>query len=251
VPPSDVLSVEAQRSRQQMLLIEARNACQLAVADLRRLTGLAPDTPIELAAELAEPGAPTPSAETLVPQARGARPERQAIERRIAAAEQQMLAVAAGSKPIIAVAAGIDYARPNPRIFPRQEEWKPSWDLSVNLSWSLWDGGRVKADLAAATAAAQAATERLKEFDTVLELEVRQRRLDLDAARAAIAAATDAVRSASEARRVLSERYSTGIATSTELLDAQVALLQADLDRTRALANARLAEARLTRALGQ
>jgi len=35
------------------------------------------------------------------------------------------------------------------------------------------------------------------------------------------------------------------------LLDAQVALLQADLDRTRALANARLAEARLTRALGQ
>jgi outer membrane protein TolC len=41
------------------------------------------------------------------------------------------------------------------------------------------------------------------------------------------------------------------VATSTEVLDAQVALLQARLDRTRALANARLAEARLARVLGQ
>jgi outer membrane protein TolC len=41
------------------------------------------------------------------------------------------------------------------------------------------------------------------------------------------------------------------VATSTDVLDAQVALLQAELDRTRALANARLAAARLDRALGR
>jgi hypothetical protein len=35
------------------------------------------------------------------------------------------------------------------------------------------------------------------------------------------------------------------------LLEAQVALLQAELDRTRAIANARLAQARLDRALGR
>jgi hypothetical protein len=35
------------------------------------------------------------------------------------------------------------------------------------------------------------------------------------------------------------------------VLDAQVALLQAELDRTRALANIRLAEARLHRAEGR
>jgi outer membrane protein TolC len=40
------------------------------------------------------------------------------------------------------------------------------------------------------------------------------------------------------------------VATSTEVLDAQMALLQAELDRTRALAGIRLAEARLSRALG-
>ena len=53
------------------------------------------------------------------------------------------------------------------------------------------------------------------------------------------------MRSATEARRVLGDRFAAGVATSTDVLDAQVALLQAELDRTRALANAKLAEARL------
>jgi outer membrane protein TolC len=41
------------------------------------------------------------------------------------------------------------------------------------------------------------------------------------------------------------------VATATDVLDAQVARLQAELDRTRAVANVRLAEARLERAIGQ
>ena len=66
-----------------------------------------------------------------------------------------------------------------------------------------------------------------------------------------LAAAEDAVRAATEARRVIGDRFSAGVATSTDLLDAQVAVLQAALDRTQALANARLADARLHRAIGQ
>ncbi len=50
---------------------------------------------------------------------------------------------------------------------------------------------------------------------------------------------------------MVGERFAAGVATSTEILDAQVALLQAQLDLTQAQANARLAEARLARALGQ
>ena len=57
--------------------------------------------------------------------------------------------------------------------------------------------------------------------------------------------------SATEARRVVQERFAAGVATSTDVLDAQVALLQAELDRTRALATMRLALARLDRAVGR
>ncbi len=80
---------------------------------------------------------------------------------------------------------------------------------------------------------------------------MRQRRLDLESARAALSSAEDSLRAAAEARRVVSDRFDAGVATSTEVLDAQVALLQAGLDRTQALASIRLAEARLERALGR
>ena len=43
-------------------------------------------------------------------------------------------------------AAGVDYARPNPRIFPRDESGPSSWDASVNVSWPMFDGGRTRAD---------------------------------------------------------------------------------------------------------
>jgi outer membrane protein TolC len=80
---------------------------------------------------------------------------------------------------------------------------------------------------------------------------VRQRLLDVETSRAMVVAAGDAVRSAAEARRVVTERFGAGVATSTDVLVAQVALLETELSRTRALANVRLAEARLERALGR
>ena len=149
----------------------------------------------------------------------------------------------------MSVTGGYDAARPNPRIFPRASEWNPSWDAGLNASWSLWDGGRMRADVAQAAASHRAMEQRLLEFDAVLDLEVRQRALDAASASASIAAAEDGVKSAAEARRVVAERFAAGVATNTDVLDAQVALLAAELDRTRALVNARMAAARLDRAL--
>jgi outer membrane protein len=251
VPPNDVLSVEAQRSRQQVFLIQARNLREQALADLRRLIGAAPATPLTLQAPLDAPAAATTPVPQLVDEARKARPDRQALEARVTGAGERREAALAGKRPVVLVGGGVDLARPNPRIFPRAAEWKESWDASVNFSWTFWDGGRVAADVAQQTAAQRGARERLAEFDSQLELEVLQRRLDLDAARASIAASNDGVRAASEARRVVGDRFAAGVATSTDILDAQVALLQAQLDLTQSLANARLAEARLARAVGR
>jgi outer membrane protein TolC len=249
--PNDVLSVEARASRQQVQLIEARNMRDVAEADLRRVTGLAPDVAITIDAVLEGPLADLPTYDHLLADARAGRSERQALQARVDAIGERRTAVAAGLKPTIAVAAGFDYARPNPRIFPRAAEWNDSWDVGVNVAWPLWDGGRVKADIAEVAANQRAVEQRLAEFDSVLDFEVKQRRLDLEAARASILAATDEVTAAAEARRVVSERFKAGLVTNTEVLDAQQALLIAQFDRTRALATARLAQARLDRALGR
>jgi outer membrane protein TolC len=108
----------------------------------------------------------------------------------------------------------------------------------------------VAAEAAEAATVARALRARQADLNALITTEVRQRRLDLDSAHAVLAAAEVAVDSASEARRIVSERFNVGVATSTDVLDAQLALLQAELDRTRALANIRLAEARLERAAG-
>jgi outer membrane protein len=251
VPPSDLLSVEAQRSHQQVLLIDARNTRDVAAADLARLVGLPPETALQLEARLQDLPPLPPPAGALLSEARAARPDRQALEQRIVAAGERREAARAERRPLVSVGGGVDYARPNPRIFPRLGEFRGSWDASVNVSWPLWDGGRARADVAEAAANERAVSERLEDFDTTLAVEVRQRRLDLESALAAIKAAGDAVDSAAEARRMVGERYTAGVATNTEVLDAQVALLQAELDRTRAFASAHLAAARLDRAVGK
>jgi outer membrane protein TolC len=241
IPPSDVSLVEAQRSRQRVQLIEAQSVRDSVTQDLRRLTGMPGDEeikPVTPPGQQIEVGDPN-------------RPERKVLTERIAAAERRETAAAAGRKPTISLSATTDYANPNPRIFPRIGEWRESWDVSISVSVPVWDGGRSKAETAEAAALAGAARERLAELDTIITTEVRQRQLDIKSAGAAITAAEDAIRSAQEARRVVGERFSVGVATSTEVLDAQVGLLQAELDRTRSVANLRLAEARLERALGR
>ena len=251
VPPNEVLSLEAQQARQQVLMIEAQNLAETTGADFRRLVGLTPDAPFELADRIDTPAAASQQTSTLVEAARARRAERKALEIRIGALGERKAAAEAGRLPMIATVGGYDVARPNPRIFPREAVWKPSWDIGVNLTWSFFDGGRVRAETAEAAANQRAAEERLKDFDANVDLEVRQRAADLASAEAAIAAAEVGARSATEARRVIADRFSTGVATNTDVIDAQVALLQAELDLTRALANAHMAAARLDRAVGR
>ncbi len=281
VPPSDVLTIEAQHAHQRMLSIEADNIVETTSAEFRRLTGLDPETPFELVANLAAdsmadlptgarqnvpssgekvgtmpvgrpgfvPQAPAYSA--AVDAARANRPERKSLQFRITAADERVSAASAGTLPTLSAIGGYDVSRPNRAIFPIQEAWKPSWDLGIHFRWSLFDGGRARAETAEAVATRRSVEARLRDFDGIVQVEVRQRMADLNSARASIEAAQAGVRAATEARRVLAERFSAGVATNTDVINAQVTLLQAELDLTRALANVQLARARLDRALGR
>jgi outer membrane protein len=257
LPPNDVLTLETRVSQQRSLLIEAENQRDSARAELARLIGapldatFEPDAQLEQVQETPRAADQAPPPVTLAAGARTGRADRQALVLRADAADALIDSAKAGLLPAVAVVAGYDYARPNPRIFPREDAWKQSWDVGVNVSWTLWNGGRTAAEIAEARNQATVAREQLAELDTVIGLEVRQRQLALESARAQVTPAGEAVRSAVEARRVVQERFAAGVATSTDLLDAQQDQLQAELERTRALANVRLAEARLARALGK
>lgn len=251
IPPNDVLSAEAQRARTRVLAIEAASTRAIAEADLARLLDLEGAPAIEPLADLVPPPPQADPPAALVARALDARPERIALSSRVEAFRARTRAAESGGRPQVAFTGGYDYARPNPRIFPRIGAWRESWDLSVGASWLLFDGGRRRAEVAEAQAGARGAEARAADFDRQVSFEVRQRRLELDAGRAAVAAADDAVASAAEARRVVGERAAAGVAIDADLLDAELALLQARLDRTRAVAASRLAAARLDRAIGR
>jgi outer membrane protein len=250
IPPNDVLTAEAQLSRERMLRIEAAGGRDVAEAALVRLVGLPAGTMIRPVL----PDAPPPSPERfddLLTAARANRSDRKALADRAAAAAARTDAAAAGKRPTFGVGGGFDYARPNPRIFPRKPEWSTSWDVSLNASVSIFDGGRTGAETAEAAASRRAAEARLAEFDTLLTLEIRQRLTEIETNRAALAAADDTIRAATEARRVVNERFAAGVATSTDVLDAQTDIVRAGLDRTQAIAGLRTAQAGLDRAVGR
>ena len=257
LPPNDVLTVETRVASQRTLLIQAKNQRDGARAELARLMGEPVDATFDVDAVLADanltqPASTGPNSTQPDPTRPNLdqRADRQALALRVEAAESRIEAARAETKPSIALVAGYDYARPNPRIFPRKDAWEDSWDVGVNVIVTLWNGGRTAAQVAEARHQAEAARERLAEADSQIALDVRQRQLDLLSTRSQVETATAAVRSATEARRVVAERFTAGVATSTDLLDAQVDQLQAELERTRALANVKLTEARLARALG-
>ncbi|MEO6213300.1 MAG: TolC family protein [Vicinamibacterales bacterium] len=245
IPPNEVTSAEARRSHQRLLAIEAANRRAIAEADLRRLVGgdgaIVPGAALESASALspAPPEAPLPALF-------GA--ERRALDFRLGASQARERAAAGTGRPQVAAGGGYDLARPNPRIFPRAGRLEDSWDASINLSWTLWDGGRRRAEQAEASSFTRAAQARVADFERQVAFELQRRRLELESARAAIDAAADGVRSAVETRRVVSERYQAGVIASTEVLDAELGVLQAELDRTRAFAATKVAQARLERA---
>jgi outer membrane protein TolC len=178
------------------------------------------------------------------------REERRALELRIDAADQQVSAAKGGKLPVIAVTGGYDYARPNPRIFPRADRWDDSWDAGVAATWSLWDGGRTRAETIQASSVADAARQRLAEFDSIVALEVRQRILEIDSGRAAVTAADDAVRAAAEARRVITERTALALSRRPRSSTSTSPFFKGARSNPRDCRRS-VSEARLARALGR
>jgi outer membrane protein TolC len=280
---NEVLAVQVQREQAELARLQAASSAAVANANLLRLLDLPPGTGIEPVEPLAEPAASPPPAgpaslvnpaspansalpaspaaaaappaaeppAALVAAAEAARPEIVALRSRIAAGRANAAATRAGLWPQANLSAGYDYANPNPRILPLEPRWKSSWSVGAVVSLSLFDGGRTAAAAAQIDAQADALGHRLEDLERRVRLEVTQRLLELGTARQAAGVAVANLDSAHENVRVARDRYHEGVIPSSELLDAETALLRAGLDRTNALAQVRVALANLERAVGR
>ncbi len=253
--PNDLLTAQAQRARQSVQRIQAQNAAALAEIDLDRLIGAPAGQPLVLATGVRDQAAAAAdlskqSPVDLLQKALKQRPERNALQERAAALRKGAEATSEQRLPHLDALAAFEPARPNSRFAPRTDTWRTSWDLGVMMNWTLFDGGHARALSAESSAQASAIDHQIEEFDAFVGVEIRQRLQDLESSRLAVEASSTAVTAATEARRVAQERFNAGVATNTDVLDAQVAMMEAELEQTRLAAAARLAEARLLRAVG-
>jgi outer membrane protein TolC len=248
---NETLAVQVERDRSELRRLEAENSAQLASADLRRLTGLGEAEEIEAVDELSTATAEeTEGLATLVAEALAARPELGALRSRLLASEAVERIARSAARPQASLRGSYDLARPNNRILPLVDEWNDTWSVGVDVTLT-WDGGRTGAAAAEARSQAEALRHQVEDTERGVRLEVESRRLDLRRSVAAQAVAERNLEAARENERVTRDRYREGVALSVELLDAESALLGAGLDLARAAADARLARARLDRALGR
>lgn len=256
LPPNEVQSAQAQRARQQVRLLQAQNDEALAQLVLARLIGLPAGTAITTATPVDQPlpqavELEAMSADDLIARATGQRADHVGLTAQSEGLRQSAKATIANLNPYAIGLAAIEPARPNARFVPPIDAWHTSWTVDLKFVWPFYDGGRAKAQAAALTAQASGVDAQRNDLDSAIALEIRQRLLDLRFGRAQIEASSEGVAAAAEARRVVGERFAAGVALSSEVLDAQVALLEAQLERSRLYAALRLTEAQLIHAVGE
>ena len=247
----EVLKVKVQLSNANLSRIQARTTVRLAATTLCNLIGLPLDTEIQPQSDVDPHPKRAGDLEPLISQALAGRSDMKAMELRVKAGEGGVRLARSGRLPQVFLTGGYAYDRPNPRILPARDRFKGTWDVGVAISVSVWDWGMAASQTHQAMAQFLQAQDRLDQLRDDIRLEVTQDYLNLVEAGERISVAEQGVGQAEENYRIVSERFRNGIALNTDLLDSEVALLQAKTNYTQTLVDYQLALAGLERATGQ
>jgi outer membrane protein TolC len=253
---NDVLRAELELSNAEIMRIDARNAAEVALTALVSLIGLPLDSDIDLTTSVESRASRIPAEAGKgdgdpIERALAQRPEIKSAEFRIKASEMGVKVVRSAFLPQVYLSGNYYYLRPNPRILPSLDRFKGTWDVGVSVSFDIWNWGQTKRQTEQAEARLGQAREARKALEDQAVLEVTQCRLSLARAGEKVRVAGQAVGQAEENLRVTRERFKQGVALSSDVLDAEVALLQAKLGRTQAAIDQVVAQARLEKALGE
>jgi outer membrane protein TolC len=242
----DVLRVEAARDQAQAGVLEAESGTATALRGLTLLLDLPDGTALELAPVATDPPAIEWTEEEAVAAAARQRPELRVAAARVAQADVGVAAVKADYLPsIIAIA---NYTRTEGQGFIAS---KNSAYVGVALDWKLWDWGKRGADLAAAKAGARSARRLREELADQLAFDVRSKWLAASSKRRTLAVHDSALRAAEEAYRLQTVRIEGGVATATDVIDAEAEVARARAQATIARYQYLIAWTALVRAVGQ
>jgi outer membrane protein TolC len=249
---TDLIRSQSAKAQAEHLLAQLKGSLGVALTRLSQLMG----KPVEDLPNVGEqlivdvPGE-FPDAQKLAADALQRRPEVAAL-RTTERMRQHMIEARKGAQyPRLGAFANGYYSNPNLRIFPQSKEWKPSWDVGAQITWS-------PNDFVVARTQVTDAESDLAELHA--DLEAVEQGIGMEAANAvsSLTTAASEVQSTTEvlaaSRRYYDDKRAlllAGAATPNDVLQAQTALTRDALAWVDAYVNLRVAQAALLKVQGK
>lgn len=240
-PKSDVARAEVDVANARVDLIRARNALRTAIVALNIAMAIDVDAPTQIVDNLIYQPV-TLDRRQLRADSLSQRPEYRQAKLRQAAAEATERQTFRNFFPDVTGSGAYGGS---------QSQLNENWSVGLALNWSLFDGGNRIARYNEAKANLESAKARVKSTELDVIQNVEQAEIAVEEAQERIQAAQTLVASAQENFRLAQGRFDAGVGTILELTDAQLALTQAQNTESQALADYRIALARLDRAVGR
>lgn len=240
----DVLRSEVELADAQQTLIKAENAYQIAEANLNKIIGMPMDTTLKLQDSLQY----TPydnDMQYCLDYAAQHRPELEQAKQGVEAAKGALKVARSGHMPQVSANASQKWSDNN---WPGDENG--NWGVGVSVSMNIFDTGVTLSKIHGAEADLAKAEETYRDTVDAVMLDVRSTYLGLREAEKRINTTQVAVSKAEEDFHIAQVRYMAGVGTNTDVLDAQVALTDAQNNYVQSLYDYNTSKTALETAIG-
>ena len=244
VAKSDVLRSEVELANNQQALIKAKNAYDLAISNLNNIIGLPLDTEVKVKDELQHEKYNLSLTES-IQYALTHRPEAIQADYSIDVAKEAVKSAKSGKLPKVSANAVSSWGD---KDFPGTEN--NDWSIGLTATWTPFDSGVTNTLIKQNDSAVLKATELARQTKDTVQLDVRQAYLNMSEAEKRIDTSQVAVAQAEEDFKIAQVRYSAGVGTNTDVIDAQVALTQAKNNYIQAMYDFNTSKANLIKAMG-
>jgi TolC family type I secretion outer membrane protein len=244
VPRSDVLQTQVQLANAQDGLMKADNNYNLAVANLNNVVGLPLSTELKLKEDLKYQQYPL-TLDDSVRYALVNRPETQQSQANVSIAKDQIKVAQSGSLPTLSFAGTNGWFDAD---FPGAKN--SNWMVSLNLGLNVFDSGLTRSQVKQAEYSVTSVQETARQTGDNIALEVRNAFLSMKEAEKRIDTSKVAVDQAEENFRIAEVRYTAGVGTNLDVVDAELALTQVKTNYIQALYDYNTGKAQLDKAMG-
>lgn len=241
----DVLTSQVSLADAKASEISAANAVAVSEASLNQILGLPLQTKLKLVNTKMPFDAFTVSLQDAWDYAMQHRPEVLQADFAVKQAKEQVGIAASGTMPTVAVGAGNDWSSMH-----WNKDYNDDWTVYGKVSFNLWDGGATHNKVGGARAAVKVAEEQAAKTKESVQLEVKQAYLNISSAAERVRATQTAVAQAEESFKIATVRYRAGVGINLDVLDAQLALNQAQTNYIQALYDYNVGLATLEKAIG-